>query len=245
MFQYLKKILTRQVRPLDIVFSLILLAGVAVGSMPTEFYRMILTPEAPGDSGLDVLRINNTSGTKVFSIDDSGNLTKAGGETPTDVVSIPITSFSLDGVPLAGTTSSNAYIGEVNESKMAGTDSNPAIILSSSGLTPFEAMFRVPDNYLESPVFKVLASSNETGAYPMPSLNFAVKVHTTTSMDEAFLSQSPVQLSSTPTEATLTVVTDFESLAAGNWVTLRLNRNAVGAADVNIYNIAFEYTKKY
>jgi len=98
--------LRRQVRPLDIVFGVLILCGVAVGSMPTEFYRLVLTPESPDDLTLDVLRTNDTSGTKKFAVDDDGAIYAAGGNFRVDengvmssaaggkTVPIPLTDFT-------------------------------------------------------------------------------------------------------------------------------------------------------
>lgn len=229
---------------LGLIFVLLVFYGVSIAE---EFFP------PPGDGkGVVGGRAGQAWRLGIFDEVRTDRLTTAVGTNIIDSVALPLTTFSTNGTPMAFTSGPEAYMGEVTEATMEGDAGNPAIILrAGDGVTPFETTFLVRDNYLagQTPYFTILASSSELSQGVMPSIDFRTKVHSATSIDETYVEYDPVILTSTPDEATLTVLTSgaspFETLAAGNWVTIQLNRLSPGTGDLNIYGIAFEYIKSY
>lgn len=108
--------------------------------------------------------------------------------------------------------------------------------------------FRIPADYASGGAFKVIATQSASST--KCEVDFNVLVNTSGStIDSSATGQTPVQLTtlgSTPSEITLTPATDFASLAAGDWVTLRIWRDDAGTNagtnDLEVKGVAFYYT---
>jgi len=125
-------------------------------------------------------------------------------------------------------------------------DNMPGIVWADGETTPVEVSFRVPGDYASGGAFKLFAT--ESDSTTPNEVDFDVYVNADgTAADSSATGQTPVALAgttSTPDEVTLTVATDFESLAAGSLVTLRIWRDntADGTGDLEVKNVAFYYT---
>ena len=124
-----------------------------------------------------------------------------------------------------------------------------ALVWADSETTKVQVSFRVPSVYSSGGAFRVLADSS---AVTTPAtVDFQVFVDTPGSVawDVATTDQTPVALTTeagTPEMVTLTVATDFASLAAGDTVTLNIWRDDVadGTDDLEVYYAEFYYTRK-
>lgn len=152
-------------------------------------------------------------------------------------VQLPLMSFTHNGTA-ALTASTNPGI-EVD-------DLITNIAWADGETTPVQASFRVPSDYSSGGAFKVFAT--ESDSTTPNQVDFDVYVNSDgTAADASATGQTPVALAgdtATPDEITLTVATDFASLAAGNWVTLRIWRDdtADGTGDLEVKGVAFYYT---
>jgi hypothetical protein len=114
--------------------------------------------------------------------------------------------------------------------------------------SPVQWKFRVPNDYASGGAFRVLMGRSH--ASTIPAADFEVFVDTTgTAFDTSATDQTAVQVCDTvgagsPEEETLTVTTDFASLAAGNIVTLNLWRDNTNASTdtLELYYAEFYYT---
>ena len=153
-------------------------------------------------------------------------------------------------LPLGGfvvETSGSTYA-ELTTSTTPGfeyDDVVPAIVWGDGEASPVAITFRVPDDYSSGGAFRVFAT--ESNANTVNQIDFEVYVNAdATAADSSATDQTPAALdqnTSTGCEVTLTVATDFGSLAAGNWVTLRVWRDDVadGDADLEIKGVDFYY----
>lgn len=119
-----------------------------------------------------------------------------------------------------------------------------------------QVTFRVPYDYLTGGYFRAWA--DESTSFPAAgtsasyaAIDFEVLINAdTTAFDAALTNQTPVALAGnagSPEELTLTVVTDFASLAAGQLVTLNIwreNTLYTGTPNLEIYYVEFVYTAK-
>ena len=114
-----------------------------------------------------------------------------------------------------------------------------AIVWADGETTPAQVTFRVPQNYNSGGAFKVFV--DESSSTTPNQVDFQVYVNTSgTSWDSSATGQTPVALAgtaTTPTLVTLTPATDFDSLAAGDIVTLEVWRDNVVTAegDLELY----------
>jgi len=124
--------------------------------------------------------------------------------------------------------------------------SYPMLVWADGETTPVLTTFRIPSDYASGGLFKVLAT--ESAASTDNQIDFDVYINKDgQAYDSAATGQTPVEIAAvttTPDEVTLTVATDFASLAAGDWVTLRIWRDdtATGTADMQVRGVAFYYT---
>jgi len=174
----------------------------------------------------------------------SGTITGTGVVSATNIadvvryIPLSLVSFvsSIDGAPL--TTSSGPGF-EID-------DSISNIVFADGETTPILVTFRVPSDYASGGAFNVIAT--ESDSTTPNQIDFDVYINSDgTAADAAATGQTPVALAgttSTPDEVTLTVATDFASLAAGNWVTLRIWRDdtADGTGALEVKGVAFYYT---
>ena len=116
--------------------------------------------------------------------------------------------------------------------------------------TGVQVTFRVPADYSSGGAFRLLCDSD---AETTPTqVDFSVLVNTSgTTWDTSSSNQTPVALSGhpsygpgTPEMVTLSVSTDFSSLAAGDVVTFNFWRDdtAVGTDSLEVYYAEFYYT---
>ncbi len=184
-------------------------------------------------------RGNNSSGTRVFSVDKSGNTYIAGTLSNARVreFTLPLMGFVLSTGEVV--TSSTAPGLEVD-------DSIPGIVWADGETTPVMATFRVPTDYSSGGAFRLLAT--ESDSTTPNRVDFDVYVNRDGLIaDSSATNQTPVALAgttSTGSVVTLTPATDFASLAAGDWVTLRFWRDnvAAGTGDLEVKGVSFFYT---
>ena len=116
--------------------------------------------------------------------------------------------------------------------------------------TKIQKTFRVPRDYKSGGSFRVLLGRSSTDI--CPSIDFEVFVNrTATALDTSATNQTPVLAAShvgdgSAEESTLTIVTDFASLAAGDYVTVNLWRtdadSPASTGDLRLYWAEFVYS---
>jgi len=151
---------------------------------------------------------------------------------------LPLNSFLFEntGAPLSTSTTPGLEI----------DDAIPGIVWADGETSAVMVTFVIPEDYASGGAFKVIAT--ESGASTPNQIDFDVYVNADgVAADSAATGQTPVALagtSSTPDVVTLTPATDFDSLAAGNWVTLRIWRDdtATGTNDLEVKGVSFFYT---
>jgi len=188
------------------------------------------------------IEVQNSSGTRVFSVDSSGNTYISGTLSNSRERSIPLPLMGFlsdtDASPLS--TSSNPGL-EID-------DLIPNIVWADGETTPVVTTFRVPSDYSSGGAFRLLCT--ESDSTTPNQVDFDVYVNRSGSaLDAAATGQTPVALgtgsyTATPVVVTLTPATDFASLAAGDWVTLRIWRDnaAAGTGDLEVKGVEFYYT---
>jgi hypothetical protein len=228
----------------SVVILLLLAAFVWAGT--TNFDAVVVTPNAADDTY--GLRLNNSSGTRLFSVDASGNVYTSGTVTAatTRSVPLPILGFlvgitNTELAPLStNVDASGAYASFAN--------AVPFISFARSRTTPVIVTFRVPDDYSTGGYFRVFASQWVTTPVAAVTIDFDVFVNAAASgVTTAATNQTPVALdyanSTQPSSVILTPGTDFASLAGGQWVTLRIWRGTTGGGSVlAVKDVAFIYT---
>jgi hypothetical protein len=119
--------------------------------------------------------------------------------------------------------------------------SQVAIAWATGFTTPVAITFRVPTDYYSGGAFRVLATQSTGDS----SIDFDVTVNKgSTAFDNAATDQTAVNMrvgTTSPEVVTLTPATDFASLAAGDWVTLRYWRSA-GTGTTYVHDVEFFYT---
>lgn len=125
-------------------------------------------------------------------------------------------------------------------------ENNAACIVWDDGeTTAISVTFRIPDDYSSGGAFRGLFDSSSETTFS--EVDFQVYVHTgSAAWDGAATNQTPVALSvedGTPEIVTLTVATDFASLAVGQIVALDIWRDntAAGTDDLEMYYLEFYY----
>lgn len=166
---------------------------------------------------------------------EPGRLVK--GRYVMSVKELPLLSFQLDnGAEL--TTSTTPGLEE--------DDNIPGIVWADGETSPVQQTFMVPGDYLGDGRFRVFASvSNAT---TQNNLDFDVYSNRDgVTPDTAATNQTTVnidQVSGYTAELSLVPVTDFDSLKAYDWVTIRIWRDdtAIGTGDAEVKGVAFLYT---
>ncbi len=223
-----------------ILLALLLMFPVATYGAPTD--KLSFQGE-PGNT------CNQTVGADNFRIDSCGRLIEAANETTMGMVSLPLTSFTREGGEI---TQSPEGTGpeSPNETVITAADGNPVLRLQET-TEWIESSFRVPDNYYQNGDFRIKLTSNENTH--VAALDFTVRVHTDTALDTTDSIETAVALAASPGETTVEELeldpeSKFASLAAGNWVTIKVRRDAKYGTyqnDVDIYNFVFRYEKLY
>ena len=224
-------------RFLYITAILMLLAAPFLWAGVTNFDSVTVQPESSDTYGL---RVNNSSGTRIWSI------AKTNG--PVKSLPIPIMGFSV-----IGATSTNVSPITVFTGGSVATGANalrlyqentyyPGIRWYCCIVTPVYVTFRAPDNYRTGGTFKVLCYQS--------ALNTAISADmlvntpsSTSSWSSTFGSQSVVTVS------TANVVSPFAvtlapggTIAAGDWVTLRLWRSSNSSTGtLSVLGVEFYY----
>jgi len=168
-----------------------------------------------------------------LAIESGGTLTYARERSFT----LPLFGFvSNDGVVLTSSTAPGLEI----------DDLVPNIVWADGETTPVQITFRVPSDYSSGGAFRLLCT--ESDSTTPNQVDFDVYVNKDgTAADASASNQTPVALAgttSTPDVVTLTPATDFTSLAAGDWVTIRIWRDntANGTGDLEVKGVEFFYT---
>jgi hypothetical protein len=156
------------------------------------------------------------------------------------IFSLPLTSFLFENTAAPLSTSSTPGL-EID-------NVIPNINWADGETSAVQVTFRVPDDYLSGGDFRLLCDSSN--ASTPEKVDFDVYVNTSGSTwDAAATNQTPVALTlsaGSPETVTLTVATDFSSLVAGKYVTLRLWRDNVstGTGDLEVSYVSFYYNRK-
>ncbi len=214
------------------------------GAGTSNFDSITLAPNAADDTY--GVRVNNSSGTRVFSVDSSGNTYIAGTVTNSNErkISFGLGSFIVvnSGTPptvVAPLSATSApYVGIA-----AGM---PAIAWADGVTSPISVTFRIPSDYSSGGAFRLICT--ESNSTTPNQVDFDVFVNTSgTAYDSAVTDQTPValtQATTTPSVVTLTPATDFSSLSAGKWVTIRIWRDDVanGTGILYVHGVDFYYT---
>jgi hypothetical protein len=119
------------------------------------------------------------------------------------------------------------------------------VVWADGETSPIQTTFRVPGDYSSGGGFKLLATTS--GATTDNMVDFDVYINSDgTAADTSADNQTPVLISATPDEVSLIPsATDFSTLAAGHWVTLRLWREdstSLGTGDLEVKGVTFYYT---
>jgi hypothetical protein len=192
------------------------------------------------------LSIYNSAGTRVFSVDSSGNVYIAGTTTASAIrtINLPIAAFFT-------ATGTITTISSSSSPSLVLNDALPSFEWSSAqraNAYQVATTFRVPSNYSAGGIFKVLTS--QSGTSTPCKVGFDVYINKdATAYDAAVTTQSPVSIAGSNTSnsvVTLTVSTDFNSLTAGDWVTLRIWGYSSGTGDstdkLRVKGVEFYYT---
>jgi len=126
-------------------------------------------------------------------------------------------------------------------------NNSTAIVWDDGEATPVQLMFKVPADYSSGGAFRAVC--DEDGSATASEVDFAVYVNADggAAWDSSTTNQTPVALAvqaGTPELVTLSVATDFASLAAGDIVTLQVWRDdtANGTNNLELYYLEFYYT---
>lgn len=198
---------------------------------------------ALGTPGSGSQRVYGVSGV-LYTKNASGTAQVMGGTKRQ--IQLPLNAFMVETGGNGSTVGSAPAPLSTSTTPGLEIDDNMVSLVWADGETsPVQVTFRVPDDYMSGGRFKLIAT--ESGTSTPNQVDFDVYVNADgVASDSAATNQTPVALagtSSTPDEITLTPATDFASLAAGNWVTLRLWRDDVetGNNDLELKGVVFEY----
>ena len=146
-------------------------------------------------------------------------------------------------------TNSGRVLYEVDTTSGAPTSHALVWKASPGATTPVTKTFQVPNDYLRGGTFKVLVGrSGSSGVGTPPAIDFQVFTQGSgEAADTSATNQTPTSLSSTigfgsPEQKTLSVTTDFDSLAAGDIITVEFWRdNDSSTDDLRLYYAGFAY----
>lgn len=197
---------------------------------------------ALGTPGSGVQRLYGLS-TVTYVKDSSGNARPVIGHKK--FIQLPLTAFMVENGNGSTVGTSVAPLTASTTPGMEVDDSLAALVWADGETSPIQVTFRVPTDYVSTGRFKVIATESDSTTANQVDFDVYINVDGTAS-DASATNQTPVALTgdtATPDEITLTPGTDFASLAAGDWVTLRLWRDDVadGTGDLEIKGVVFEY----
>lgn len=244
-----------------LVTSLMAVALCAVAYAGVTDFDAVRMTASPDDTYQ--VQVKNSSGTSKFTVDSSGNVIAAGtlnvtgattlgtaGITTGNITTATITTLNHSrersfGLPLTGFVTSDGYV--ITQSTAPGIeidDVMPNIVWADGETTPAIITFRIPADYSSGGAFRVFAT--ESDSTTPNQIDFDVYVNSNgAAADSSATGQTPVAMTgTTPEVVTLTPATDFSSLAAGYWVTLRIWRDnaADGTGDLEVKGVDFFYT---
>lgn len=188
------------------------------------------------------IEVDNSSGTRVFSVDSSGNVYMAGTVTNSRTRPVPL--------PLAGFTMTGAVpttLGATTSPTLTHYNGIPAIIPGASVTTPILQTFRVPTDYSSGGIFRVLCSADTSAS----TVNFDVLINRsgrarTTVAASTYTAQTITQKEGTMTVVDLTMDSVNDAVVAGDWVTVRIWTPAAAGVTagslVRFYAVDFYYT---
>lgn len=230
------------------------------------FDALRLTPKSTDIYTIDS---RNTSGTTTFSVTPDGAGVLAGtlsattvtltGISGTGVVSatnianvvryvhLPLSNWAIE------TTGAGSTVGvgwtAITASTTPGWEIDDSVVnlnWATGETSPVQQTFTVPADYASGGDF--LAAFTLSTADPLNSIDFDVYINTPSAAagaDTAATNQTAMvlpALTSTLSQVTLTVATDFATLAAGDSVTLRLWGGAGGSDKELKGDVLFRYT---
>lgn len=223
------------------ILAFLLVVGISYATV-TDFNGVRV--KSTGEETYQV-EVQNSSGTRVYSVDSSGNVYVGGTMAVTGTFTSAIErGFTL---PLLGFMLTDAS--PVSVATVPGLEVDdliPNIVWADGETSPVMITFRVPTDYSSGGAFRVIAT--ESDSTTPNRIDFDVYVNRNGRAAASSASnQTPVALAgttSTPSVVTLTPATDFSSLAAGDWVTLRIWRDdtATGTGDLEVKGVEFFYT---
>jgi hypothetical protein len=177
------------------------------------------------------IEVQNRSGTRVFSVDNTGYTYSGLGKT----LELPLSSFLV-----SGTSSMTGYTypyTSYNRGQLA-------IVYGYGRITPVVTAFRVPADYKSGGVFRMLVAETATNISTPAEVCFeAFYNRSGKAVDTAGSTQrcvSAPKTTTTPGLITLTVATDFTSLQAGDIVAFKFWRRH-GAATGPLYINAVDF----
>lgn len=146
-------------------------------------------------------------------------------------INLPIVSFLTD---------------QANAPALAINDIAPSMVWLDTEVTPALVTFKLPADYASAGAFKLLCSSSGTST--PNEVDFDVYINVDGSaFDSSATGQTPVAVgasaNTTNRVVTLTPATDFDSLSAGEWITLRIWRDdvAIGVDALEVKGCDFYY----
>lgn len=239
----------RKIKVLAILMLVLFMAGVAFGASPTTLKRNVWNAKQTFNQEAEF-----NGNVEFDSTVDFGDATVTGtGKISADMVAnvvryveLPLTGFTLetDGggstvgtamVPLSGSTAPGFEL----DDKMMN------IVWADGETSPISCTFVVPGDYASGGAFYVITT--ESDSTTPNQLDYDVYVNASGSAaDSAATNQTPVAVAgdtSTPFRDTLSVSTDFSSLAASSVVTFRSWRDdtADGTGDLELKHVLFFY----
>jgi len=229
----------KKLKILAVFMSILLIAGSVYAASPSTLKRNVW--DAKNVFNQEVEFDGNVEFDSTVDFTDA-TITATGLITATHIADVvryyqlPIVAVTVTGDAITASTAPGLEV----------DDLIPGIVWADGETTPVQITFRIPSDYSSGGLFKVLAT--ESDSTTPNQVDFSVYVNTSgVAADAAATNQTPVALAgttSTPSEITLTVATDFAALAAGNWVTLNIWRDdtATGTGDLEVKGIAFYYT---
>lgn len=212
-----------------------------------------------GTLGNDDWHVDST-GDIIPDSDDSRDI----GSSTYQVQNVYTDGLVLNGVTMDGTSTrivpfsvgdfilndgTNVWVLSTSTTPGFECDNKAASIVWADGeTTPVSVSFKVPDDYSSGGAFKLFCDESTSTTHN--KVDFSVYVNREgTVFDSTTSNQTPVELAGvagTPDMVTLTVGTDFASLAAGDVVTANFWRddNGTSTGDLEMYYAEFYYTAK-
>lgn len=185
-----------------------------------------------------LINARNSSSSTVFSVDTSGNVVG----TSKRYMSLPLAAAFIDGTGVIGNDGTTAP-------GIAEHDNVPAIVYASSGeTTAIQYTFRLPDDYSNGLVFKMLISAGEaSGANHSIDWSLWENVDGTV-FDAAAMAQTAVTSDETALNTKNDVLTftanatALAAYAAGDWVTVDFFNAGTSDTTTEIKGIDVYYT---